>query len=128
MDFLMWLVGKVLQSWDSRAKIKVLVHEAYFIGGKDPHYFVKVINCSTEKMFTITHIWIKDRSKEIEVLNPERPLPHKLERSDIWETWFIKDIIEDQGSVFENVRVVLSDGKVYKSIKNNDVRPVGFVA
>ena len=40
----------------------------------------------------------------------------------------VKDIIEDQNGVFENVRIILSNGKVYKSKKNKDVRPVGFIA
>lgn len=125
-----WLIDKILQARDSRAKVRVLVHEAFFVGGqnKDPFYFVKIINCSPETMFTITHIWVKDSSREVDIINQERPLPHKLEKSDIWETWFPKDIIEDQNSVFENVRIVLSNGKVYKSKKNKDVRPVGFIA
>jgi len=125
-----WIVDKILQALDFRTKVKVLVHEAFFIGdqNKEPHYFVKVANCSPETTFTITHIWVKDSSKEIDIINQERPLPHKLEKSDIWETWFRKDIIEDQESVFNNVRVVLSNGKLYKSKRNKKVRPAGFIA
>lgn len=123
-----WLTDKILQALDARAKVKVLVHEAYFLDGqnKEPHYFVKIANCSSETMFTITHIWVKDGKKEIEIMS--RLLPHKLEKSDIWETWFQKNIINDQNNVFNNVRVVLSNGIVYKSRKNTKVRPVGFIA
>ncbi|HHW68938.1 MAG TPA: hypothetical protein GX747_01175 [Tenericutes bacterium] len=125
-----WFTDKILQALDARAKVRVLVHEAFFIGGqnKEPHYFVKVINCSSETMFTITHMWIKDSSREIDIINQERPLPHKLEKSDVWETWFRKDIIEDQNNVFKNVRIELSNGKIYKSRKNEKVRPAGFIA
>ena len=98
-----WLVDKILQVIKARTKINVLVHEAFLIGDpkREPHYFVKVVNLSPETMFTITHIW---------------------------ETWFRKDIIKDRNNVFKNVRVVLSNGRVYKSKKNLDVRPAGFVA
>jgi len=125
-----WLADKILQALDERVKVRVLVHEAFFIGGqnKEPYYFIKIINCSAKTMFTITHIYVKDGSKEIDLINPAKPLPHKLEKSDIWETWFRKDIIEDQNNVFNNVRVVLSDGKIYKSKINESVRPAGFIA
>jgi len=125
-----WLVDKILQALDARTKIKVLVHEAFFIGDpkREPYYFVKVINLSSETSFTITHVWVKDGSKEIDIINPHRPLPRKLEKSDIWETWFRKDLIEDQNNVFRNVRVVLSNGREYKSKKNLDVRPAGYIA
>ncbi len=123
-----WLTDKILQTLDARAKVKVLVHEAYFldIQNKEPHYFVKISNCSSETTFTITHIWVKDDKKEIEIMS--RQLPRKLEKSDIWETWFPKNNINDQHNIFNNVRVVLSNGKVYKSRKNTKVRPVGFIA
>lgn len=130
MSFFTWLADKILQARDARTKIEVLVHEAFFIGGqnKEPHYFVKIVNLSPETTFTITHIWVKDNSREIDIINPHTPLPHKLERSEIWETWFRKDIIKDQNNVFENVRVILSDTKEYKSKKNTNVRPAGFIA
>jgi hypothetical protein len=130
MGFVTWLIDKILQARDARIKIKVLVHEACFFG--DPknvlYYFVKIINLSSKSKFTITHIWAKDGSQEKEILNPEKPLPYKLEESDIWETWFPKDIIGDQMNIYENVRVVLSNGKEYKSKKNLDVRPAGSIA
>ena len=130
MNLLTWIADKILQALDFRTKVTVLVHEAFFIGSqnKEPHYFVKVANCSSETTFTVTHIWIKDDDKEIDVINQERPLPHKLEKSDIWETWFRKDIVKDQKNIFNNVRVVLSNGKVYKSKENKTVRPAGFIA
>ena len=105
------------------------MHEAFLSGtSQESFYFVKVVNSSPKNIFTITHVWIKDRTKEVDVINQERPLPHKLKASDIWETRFSKKLIEDQNKVFKNVRVVLSNGKIYKSKKNLKVRPIGFVA
>ena len=124
-----WLIDKILQVVDTKVKIKVLVHEGFFIEkNRELYYFVKITNLSPQNIFTITHVWVKDKSKEIEIINPARPLPHKLSSSDTWETWFSKDIIEDKNNVFKKVRVVLSNGKTYKSEKNIDVRPAGFVA
>lgn len=127
---LTWFTDKILQALDARAKVKVLVHEAFFKDSynREPYYFVKVINSSPEAVFTITHIWIKDGLREIDIINKERPLPQKLEKSDVWETWFRKSNIRDQKNTFKNVRVELSNGKIYKSKKNKKVRPEGFIA
>lgn len=130
MEIFLWLGSKILSIFDSRTKIRVLVHEASFIGSsnENPYYFVKVINSSRETIVTIQHIWIKDYLQEIEVLNTQKPLPHKLDKSDIFETWFPKSSIKDQQKVFNNVHVVLSNGKTYRSTFNKDVRPAGHVA
>ena len=124
-----WLIDKILEALDGTPNVKVLVHEAFLVGkDQTPYYFVKVINSSPKNIFTITHVWVKDYNKEIDILNQERHLPHKLEASDIWETWFSKELIEDKDNIFKNVRVVLSNGKTYKSKKNSNVRPLGSVA
>lgn len=126
---LTWLADKFLQVVDSRTRVKVLVHEAFFESdiNQEPYYFVKVINNSYDNPINITHVWVDD-NKNLEILNPESPLPHKLEKTDIWETWFKKNIISDHINIFNNVRVVLSSGKEYKSQKNYKVRPRGFIA
>lgn len=125
----MWLVDKLLQILDNKVKISVLVHEAYLINKNVPKYFVKVTNLSPQNIFTITHVYVKDKNKEIDILNPNRPLPHKLNPSEQWETWFDKELIEDSKTIFDNVYVVLTNRKKpYKSRKNTSVRPAGFVA
>ncbi len=43
-------------------------------------------------------------------------------------TWFNKNMVTDHKNVFNNVRVVLTNGKTYRSKKNTSVRPTGFVA
>lgn len=128
MDFYKWIVDKILQALDSRTKVSVLVHEAYFTGDNTPYYFVKVANLSPETEFTVTHIFAKDGSNEIDIINPQTPLPHTLTKTKMWETWFPKSLISDHNKIFENVYIVLTSGKTYKSRKNETVRPAGFIA
>lgn len=125
---MLWLIDKILQILDTNTKIKVLVHEAFLVGQDQPKYFIKITNLSPKNIFTITHIWVKDVDEEIDILNPVKPLPHKLNSSEQWETWFDKSNIKDQKNIFKNIRVVLSNGKTYKSRKNRKVRPCGFIA
>lgn len=125
-----WFVDKILQIRDSMVKIKVLVHEASFLNDpkKEPYFFVKVINLSYNTPVTITHVWVEDGVMRLDILNPKRPLPRKLEKTDIWETWIKKELVKDCDNIFDNVRVLLSSGKRYKSRKNLKVPPTGFVA
>ncbi|MFA5107844.1 MAG: hypothetical protein WC497_06025 [Patescibacteria group bacterium] len=127
---LTWLADKILQARDARIVVRVLVHQAYHVGDQSqtPYYFVKIINNSPNNTFTITHIWVRDGTDEKDIINPQTPLPHKLEKTDVWETWFRKDIVIDHQSVFNNVYVVLSNGKEIRSKKNTSVRPIGFIA
>lgn len=125
-----WFVDKILQIRDSMVKIKVLVHEAFFLNDpkKEPYFFIKVINLSYNTPATITHVWIEDGATRLDILNSERPLPRKLEKTDIWETWIKKELVKDCDNIFDNVRVLLSSDKKYKSRKNLKVPPTGFVA
>ena len=43
----------------------VLVHNAILFGQNESCYFIKIINRSDKKDFTITHIWIEDIRIEI---------------------------------------------------------------
>lgn len=128
MTFLTWIADKILQARDARTKVDVLVHEAYLAGDNTPQYFVKVANLSPETEFTITHVFAKDGSREIDILNPLRPLPCTLTKTKMWETWFPKSLISDHNKIFENIYIVLTNGKEHKSRKNETVRPAGFIA
>lgn len=123
-----WLIDKILQIIDTRTKINVLVHEAFLVGENEPKYFIKITNLSPQNIFTITHIWAQDGKNEFDVLNINRPLPHKLETSEQFETWFDKSNVNDHKNIFKNIRVVLSNGNIYKSKKNTSIRPSGFIA
>jgi len=128
MSFLTWIADKILQARDARTKVDVLVHEAYLAGDNTPQYFVKVANLSAETEFTITHVFAKDGSREIDILNPQRPLPCTLTKTKMWGTWFPKSLISDHNKIFENIYVVLTNGKDHKSRKNETVRPAEFIA
>jgi len=106
-----------------------MVHEAFIVNDstRQPQYFVKVINNSPNTVFTITHVWMQDGAEEKDILNHQTPLPHKLEKTDVWETWFPKAMIVDQQNIFNNVHVILSNGRDVRSIRNTTVRPVGFI-
>lgn len=130
IDPFTWLADKIMQARDARTEVRVLVHEACFTDdpNRTPYYFVKVVNLSPETEFTITHVFAKDGTKEIDILNSQRPLPQTLTRTKTWETWFPKSWINDHNKIFDNVYIVLTNGKEYKSRKNNTVRPEGFIA
>lgn len=127
--FITWLVDKYLQYLNYKTRVKVLVHEAFFENdiNQEPYYFVKITNQSRENYINITHIWVAEKPN-IEILNYHTVLPHKLKQAETWETWFKKSLIKDHKNIFNNVRVVLSSGKEYKSKKNYKVRPRGFVS
>jgi hypothetical protein len=125
VSFLIWLVLKLFTNI-FKSPVIVLVHEAIFDGQNNPMYFIKVTNGSSKNIFTVTHVYVKDKNVDLEVLN--KPLPQKLDASEQWETWIEKSKITDKKKVFINVRVVMSSGKIYKSRKNKSVRPAGFVA
>ncbi len=94
----------------------VLVHDAYLIGPNTPCYFIKVINRSDKKDFTITHVWINDNKNNVSIINTQTPLPKKISPSDIYETWInTSEIKMSKEKVYKNVRVRLSYGKLLKS-------------
>jgi hypothetical protein len=120
-----WLIDKILEVWHARTDLRVLVHEAYFQKNNKPFYFIKIINNSPNKVLTITHVWVKE-NKDVPILS--NPLPRKLNVSDIWETWIEKRLVSDHENIFKNVRVMLSNGRTYKSKMNVSVPPIGYVA
>lgn len=120
------MAGNLKSRWEK--KCKVLVHEAYFIGGYKPHYFIKVINISKEDV-EITHLWIETIPR-IHVMNNKRPLPFRLKPNETWETWIEKANIPAirQNNIYKMVRVMLSTGQVYSSKHNANVPIKGYVA
>lgn len=94
----------------------VLVHDAILLGLNEQCYFIKIINRSDKKDFTITHVWIEDIDKNVSIINKETPLPKKISPSEIFETWIkISEIKTRKESVYKKVRVRLSYGRILKS-------------
>lgn len=109
VSMIYWIIGQLRRP-------VVLVHEAILLGPNEPCYFIKIINRSDKKDFTITHVWIEDKSKNISIINEKAPLPKKISPSDIYETWIkISEIKEKKELVYKKARVRLSYGRVLKS-------------
>lgn len=89
MDLLLWIIDKIVARQQKRRCVKVLVHEAVFLGrdpvtgrtiGSEPHYFVKVTNLSETREIEITHVWING-NPQVHLMNP---VP-RLSRG--WASW-----------------------------------------
>ncbi len=94
----------------------VLVHDAVLLGPNEHCYFIKIINRSDKKDFTITHVWIEDQGKNVSIINEKAPLPKKISPSDIYETWIkTSEIAKEKEMVYKKVRVRLSYGRILKS-------------
>jgi len=128
MGIFTWLADKFLDIADSRIKVRVLVHEGYFLNNPTPYYFVKVMSLSPKTPITITHAWVVDGKEKKDFINLKRPLPYKLSQSDQWETWLPKNSIVNRKNIFRNVRILLSNNKICKSRKNKGVPSMGYVA
>jgi hypothetical protein len=112
-----------------RRHVRVLVHRAFFLPGPPPpwYYFVKVVNRSLRREIEITHIWF-DTDPQVDIMNPDRPLPAHLRPDQTFETWKLVSEVPDAAHVERLVRVQLSSGKIVKSRLNKKVRPFGHVA
>lgn len=111
-----------------KQSVRVLCHRAFFLPNGPECYFFNVANLSLQRDTEITHVWLESRN-QIPVLNPSRPLPHRLRPEETWETWIEvnglpESIREDS---FKLARVRLSNGRIIKSKKNEDVPSVGYV-
>ena len=121
------LIGWLSKVFSNLRRIRVTVHDAYFETNIQA-YFINVTNLSKSKEIEITHVWF-DCSPIVDVLNVDRPLPKRLKPDETWETWIkFSDLPK---SVHKNpytlARIRLSTTKVYKSIENKNVPPVGMV-
>ena len=107
-----------------------MVHRAFFTHGYDDkrqQFFIWVTNLSSKREVEITHIWFQTNPRK-DVLNPERPLPKRLQLDERWETWIPVADVPTEDDLERKVRVQLSNGKVVKSRLNKDVPPTGHVA
>lgn len=111
-----------------RQSVGVLCHQAVLLPAGPECYFINVTNLSPERDATITHVWM-DCGTQISILNPSRPLPHRLKPEDTWETWIeINRLpLPFRNNAFECGRVRLSNGRVIKSKQNTTVPAVGYV-
>lgn len=125
-----WLIfiGWLSSIFVGLRRIRVTVHEAYFVGTNIKAYFINVTNLSKERDIEITHVWF-NCTPRVDLINHDRPLPKRLKPDESWETWIeLDDLPKDvHKNPFNLARVRLSTGKVYKSIENKNVPPLGAV-
>jgi len=109
-------------------KVQVLCHRAFFLPNGPECYFINVTNLSPQRDAELTHIWMAC-DQDIHILNPSRPLPHRLRPEESWETWVEIDKLPNsaQSNAFNLARVRLSNGKVLTSKKNKSVPSAGFI-
>jgi hypothetical protein len=130
---LLWIADRFRDFQQTRRRVRVLVHRAFFQGGSDPFYFVKVTNVSPTREAEITHVWFESNPR-VDMLMPERPLPARLRPYETWEGWVPAarlahaSNVERLGRVLVTGRSRRKGGKAVKSRPNKDVPPVGFVA
>jgi hypothetical protein len=123
----LWFADRLLGWRQSRRKLRVLAHRAVFAQADEEQLFVKVTNLSTAREVEVTNIWF-DTTPQIDLLNPDCPLPARLRLDETFETWKPLAELPDRPDLERLVRVRLSNGKTVRSRLNRDVRPIGHVA
>lgn len=124
----LWLdsLANQSQTYDTRS-IRIRVHRAYFLNKPEEHcFFINVVNSSPTTDIEITHVWYEG-STRVDILEPRRPLPRRLQPNESWETWIRSTEVPSDPDPFTNFRVRISTGKVFNSEQNRDVPPRGFV-
>jgi hypothetical protein len=137
----------------SRRRVRVLVHQAFFtegpaatyysaspdmfssppvtgVGGEagmSPYYFVTATNLSHSRETEITHVWF-DTDPSVHLVMRERPLPARLRPDETWEGWVKATALAHASNVERSGRVRLANGRIVKSRRNKDVPPIGYVA
>jgi hypothetical protein len=112
-----------------KQSLRVLCHRAFFLPNGPECYFINVTNLSLGRDAVVTHVWIES-GDQIQILNPSRTLPRRLGPEDTWETWIEvgRLPISIRENAFTLARVRLSNGRVIKSKKNENVPTSGYVA
>jgi hypothetical protein len=124
--------------WASQAgrRVQGRAHRAYFTSPGAPageFFFIKVTNKSPKRGVVVSHTWVTSLDKftdDVQIVNPERPLPARLRLDDQYETWIPVDEVpeSDLGAEWRfRAKLTVSD-KVIKSRPNKNVPPSGYVA
>ena len=106
-------------------EVRVLVHRAYFIGNPVEHFFIKVVNVTPETDVEVTHVWYENGDR-VDILS--RPLPVRLRPNETWETYVPTSSVPEDTVVFQHFHALVSTGKVFVSVHNEDVPAAGYVA
>ena len=111
-------------------KIRFTVHRAYFLEVGVECYFLNVTNLSSKKEVEITHVYFQETNgNQVPVIQPDRPLPKRLQPDETWETWIRVELTPSslRPDPFKKARLRLSTGKIIKSRFNKNVPQTGEV-
>ncbi len=122
------ILGWIFKIIGLAQNVRVLCHRAFILPNGPEGYFINVTNLSPQRDAEITHVWMAC-AEDIQIINPSRPLPRRLKPEESWETWIeINNLTEqDQSDAFSLARVRLSNGKILKSKKNENVPSAGRI-
>jgi len=105
--------------------LRLLVHRAFFDQNPIEHFFVKIVNITSDADVEVTHVWYQNGAR-VDIL--ARLLPVRLRPSEMWETYIPTHSIPRGTDVFRNFHALISTGEVFVSVQNKDVPPRGYVA
>jgi len=122
------IVDAILPAFFNRRRLRVRVHRA-FLGTGEECFFVNLTNRSSKRDLEVTHVWFQT-DRQIQVLQPQRPLPVRLKPDQSWETWLPVAALPQAFSpvALTLVRARLSSGAVIMSDPNTNVPDYGPVA
>jgi hypothetical protein len=109
-----------------KAKIKVRVHEAYFVGNKTPHLFVNIANVAKHRQITITHLYFDHKEGVMDIIPKSSTVgvdagyhafPLTLEASECVEIPIPSSLLPESvlDNPFANFKVRDSNGQWYQS-------------
>jgi hypothetical protein len=109
-----------------KERIKVRVHEAFFVGvnrlEKDRHVFVNITNTCKHRQLTITHLYLEytkdEEDKVLDIIPSGFKLPWVLEASVCAEIAIPCDSLPFNVN-FNGFKVRTSDGEWYQSKKQH---------
>ena len=112
---------------DTQRRLSVTVHRAVFQHTNAICYFINVTNLS-DREIEVTHVWF-ETGPQVHALQPDRPLPKRLQPDESWETWIEAHRLPAwvHQDPYHLARARLSTGAVVESQKNEDVPDQGYV-
>ncbi|SRR5258708_6544699 len=114
-------LASVLGRW---RRIRVRVHVAYLPSDPNAKAFINVVNLSSRDV-EVVRVWFATNPL-VDVINPARPLPRRLQPDESWETWLDLRALPTR-KVDDLARVRLSSGKTVESAATGDIASAGVV-
>ena len=109
-------------------RVRFTTHQARFVSNPTLHYFLNITNVDSVPL-EITHIWYEDAVHHVPVRRNSRPLPKRLEPSEVWSSWIPLGKLPQKARLnsYDRFKLRLSTGEVFVSEKEDTVPPYGSV-